>query len=186
MWPVMPYLSTDASRADAVFALGLQRSDEPSAGQVRQAVAAAIRAFGCSRRQRKPLPRCHVGGLAQQQGLSYPLLSLHQHHTADPLLCAPQQVTDYLPLRLTSAHNLIASISCLRCCFTEGSRWGVTDHRRHAIASREPGVRLAGSRGRKTSSEPAPARGPGSSAEFANASRATARAQRIRITAVSG
>jgi hypothetical protein len=48
MWPVIPYLSTDASRADAVFASGLQRSDEPSAGQVRQAVAAAIRAFGCS------------------------------------------------------------------------------------------------------------------------------------------
>ena len=46
MWPVTPYLSTDAFRADAVFASGLQRSDEPSAGQVRQAVAAAIRAFG--------------------------------------------------------------------------------------------------------------------------------------------
>ena len=46
MWPVMPYLSTDAFQADAVFASGLQRGDEPSAGQVRQAVAAAIRAFG--------------------------------------------------------------------------------------------------------------------------------------------
>jgi hypothetical protein len=48
MCPVMPCLSTDAVQADAVFASGLQRGDEPSAGQVRQAVAAAIRAFGYS------------------------------------------------------------------------------------------------------------------------------------------
>jgi len=39
-------LSMTAARADAVFASVLQRSDEPSAGQVRHAVAAAIRAFG--------------------------------------------------------------------------------------------------------------------------------------------
>jgi len=48
MWPAMPYLTIGAYRADAVFASGLQRGDEPSAGQVRQAVAAAIRAFGYS------------------------------------------------------------------------------------------------------------------------------------------
>jgi hypothetical protein len=48
MWPVMAYLSIDAVRADAVFVSGLQRCDEPSAGQVRQAVAVAIRTFGCS------------------------------------------------------------------------------------------------------------------------------------------
>jgi DNA-binding NarL/FixJ family response regulator len=48
MWPVMPDSSIGAFQADAVFASGLQRGDEPSAGQVRQAVAAAIRAFGCS------------------------------------------------------------------------------------------------------------------------------------------
>lgn len=47
MWPVTPYLS-GAVWADAVFVSGLQRGDEPSEGQVRQAVAAAIRAFGCS------------------------------------------------------------------------------------------------------------------------------------------
>ena len=34
------------TRADALFASALQRSDEPSAAQVRQAIAAAIRAFG--------------------------------------------------------------------------------------------------------------------------------------------
>ena len=33
-------------RADAVFASGLQRGDEPSAAQVRRAVAAVIDAFG--------------------------------------------------------------------------------------------------------------------------------------------
>lgn len=32
---------------DALFVSGLQRSDEPTAGQVRQAVAGALRAFGC-------------------------------------------------------------------------------------------------------------------------------------------
>ena len=39
-------LSISAARADALFASALQRSDEPSAGQVQQAIAAAIRAFG--------------------------------------------------------------------------------------------------------------------------------------------
>lgn len=48
MWPVMAYFSIVAFQADAVFVSGLQRCDEPSAGQVRQAVAAAIRSFGCS------------------------------------------------------------------------------------------------------------------------------------------
>ena len=46
--PVMAYLSIGAVQADAVFVSGLRRCDEPSAGQVRQAVAAAVRAFGCS------------------------------------------------------------------------------------------------------------------------------------------
>ena len=46
MWPVMVYPSIDAVRTEAVFVSGLQRCDEPSAGQVRQAVAAAIRTFG--------------------------------------------------------------------------------------------------------------------------------------------
>jgi hypothetical protein len=44
----MTYLSMGAVQADAVFASGLQRCDELSAGQVRQAVAAAVRAFGRS------------------------------------------------------------------------------------------------------------------------------------------
>ena len=48
MWPVLACPSVCAVRADAVFVSGLQRRDEPSAGQVRQAVAAVIRAFGCS------------------------------------------------------------------------------------------------------------------------------------------
>jgi hypothetical protein len=48
MWSVNPSLSIGAIWADAVFVSGLQRRDEPSAGQVRQAVAVAIRAFGCS------------------------------------------------------------------------------------------------------------------------------------------
>jgi hypothetical protein len=56
---MMAYLSASAVRADAVFASGLQHRDEPSAGQVRQAVAAAIWAFGC--------PGC-AGRVAQEFG----------------------------------------------------------------------------------------------------------------------
>jgi hypothetical protein len=48
MWPGRAHLSMSAVRADAAFVSGLQRSDEPSARQVRQAVTAAIRTFGCS------------------------------------------------------------------------------------------------------------------------------------------
>ena len=40
------HASTAALWADALFVSVLQRSDEPSAGQVRHAVAAAIDAFG--------------------------------------------------------------------------------------------------------------------------------------------
>ncbi len=39
-------LSIGTVRADALFASALQRSDEPSAAQVDQAIAAAVRAFG--------------------------------------------------------------------------------------------------------------------------------------------
>jgi hypothetical protein len=38
--------STEAARAEALFASVLQRSDRPSPGQVRKAVAAAVRAHG--------------------------------------------------------------------------------------------------------------------------------------------
>ena len=48
MCPVMPCSSVGTLQADAVFASWLQRSDKPSAGQVRLAVAAAIGAFGYS------------------------------------------------------------------------------------------------------------------------------------------
>ena len=39
---------TNAVWADALFASVLQRSDNPSAGQVRKAIAAAVRAYGGS------------------------------------------------------------------------------------------------------------------------------------------
>ena len=55
----MCYLSASAVRADALFASDLQRRDEPSVGQVRHAVAAAIWAFGC--------PGC-AGRVAQEFG----------------------------------------------------------------------------------------------------------------------
>jgi hypothetical protein len=48
MWLAMAYPGIGAFWADAVFVSGLRYCDEPSAGQVRQAVAAAIRTFGCS------------------------------------------------------------------------------------------------------------------------------------------
>jgi hypothetical protein len=48
MWPVMYDLGSRGLHADALFASGLQRCDAPGAAQVRQAIAAAIRAFGRS------------------------------------------------------------------------------------------------------------------------------------------
>jgi hypothetical protein len=42
----MHHSSISAVRADALFASALQRSDEPSAGQVRQAVDEAVAALG--------------------------------------------------------------------------------------------------------------------------------------------
>lgn len=46
MRPTISHLAAIAVRTDALFASTLQRTDEPSATQVRQAVAAAIRQFG--------------------------------------------------------------------------------------------------------------------------------------------
>ena len=53
MRPEMHHLSISAARADALFVSALQRSDQPDAGQVRKAVAAAVRVYGgeeCARR----------------------------------------------------------------------------------------------------------------------------------------
>ena len=46
MRPAMHHLSMSAIRADALFVSALQRGDHPSAEEVRQAVAAAVDAFG--------------------------------------------------------------------------------------------------------------------------------------------
>jgi hypothetical protein len=46
MRPEMHQLSISAARADALFVSALQRSEELSTGQVRQAVASAVREFG--------------------------------------------------------------------------------------------------------------------------------------------
>jgi len=46
MWQTIDDLSIRAFEADALFASAVQRCDEPDCGQVRQAIAAAIRAFG--------------------------------------------------------------------------------------------------------------------------------------------
>jgi len=40
--------STSSVRADALFASALQRSDRPSSGQVRQAIASAVARYGDS------------------------------------------------------------------------------------------------------------------------------------------
>lgn len=48
MWPPKHHLDIPAFGADALFASALQGSDEPSAGQIQQAIAAAVRAFGYS------------------------------------------------------------------------------------------------------------------------------------------
>ena len=53
MWSAPYDLSIDAARADALFVSALQSSDEPSAVQVRQAIAAAsseLGELGCAAR----------------------------------------------------------------------------------------------------------------------------------------
>ena len=47
MSPAQHKSSITAFRADALFVSALQRSDAPSAGQIRQAIDAAVAAFGC-------------------------------------------------------------------------------------------------------------------------------------------
>jgi hypothetical protein len=46
MRPTTQHPSISAIRADALFVSALQRCDQPSAGEIRQAVAAAFHAFG--------------------------------------------------------------------------------------------------------------------------------------------
>jgi hypothetical protein len=55
----MNHLSISEVRADALFVSSLQRSDQPSTGQIRRAVAAAVREFGG--------PGC-IGLVAQEFG----------------------------------------------------------------------------------------------------------------------
>ena len=46
MWLAMQHPGISALQADALFVSALQRSDDPSTGQVRNAIAATIREFG--------------------------------------------------------------------------------------------------------------------------------------------
>jgi hypothetical protein len=48
MWPVQHHPDISAFGADALFVSALQCSDAPDAGQIRQAIDAAVRAFGFS------------------------------------------------------------------------------------------------------------------------------------------
>lgn len=49
MWPAQHHFSSTAfEAADALFVSVLQCSEAPSAGQIRQAIDAAVRAFGAS------------------------------------------------------------------------------------------------------------------------------------------
>jgi len=48
MRPAAQHLTMCTFEADALFVSALQRSDELSAGQIRQAIAAAVGAFGSS------------------------------------------------------------------------------------------------------------------------------------------
>ena len=87
----MACLSISTVRADAVFVSRLQRRDEPSAGQVRQAVAAAIRALGCS--------GC-TGGVAQEFG---------DHPETAVYLCRPGTV-----VRCRNCSGVLMVISQIR------------------------------------------------------------------------
>jgi hypothetical protein len=78
--PSAPYdLSISAARGGALFASPLQRSDEPSARQVRQAIATAIAGYGVrgcgepvgDRRRMAPnRASCSPGGLPRNRPLA--------------------------------------------------------------------------------------------------------------------
>ena len=143
----------------------------------------------CPRGQGKALLCRLVGGVAEQQGLADARLPVHQQHAASSPLSTPEEVTDDLLFGRASVQDIPAGWPLPWRHPPAHFRGGVTDHRRHVTA---PLTQLdacsAGSCGRTTSHTPpsAPSAGHCSSAGSANASRATLRAQRIRITAVSG
>src|SRR5262249_31191403 len=70
-----------AARADALFASALQRSEQPSARQVRQAIGAALRRFG---------DRGRAGQVAQEFG-AHPELAVARMRWARRALAAPHR-----------------------------------------------------------------------------------------------
>ena len=85
----------------------------------------------CSRRQGKPLSGGLLGGLAKRQRLANTWLPLHQHYPAGPSPGTPQQVMEYLPLRVASGFYLLAGRLLWWRSLAPSFRRGVTDHRCH-------------------------------------------------------
>ena len=160
--------------------------EPPAQREERDRLAQLVRG---SRGQGKALLRALVCGVAEQQGSADARLPVHQQHAASSPLSTPEEVTDDLLFGRASVQHIPAGRPLPRLHPPARLSGGVTDHRRHVTAPLiELNVCSAGTRGRTTSHPPAsaPAAGPCSGAGSTNASRATARAQRIRITAVSG
>jgi hypothetical protein len=133
-----------------------QRLQGGAQGEERDRPAQPVR---CPRRQRESLPGCLAYGLAEQPGLADALLALDQDHAAGPPLGAPQHVTNGPPLGITPVHDPAVGGPCGQHGLAADPGRRVVDGRRHISAS---------------------------TGDSSNAARAATRAQRIRMTAISG
>jgi hypothetical protein len=113
----------------------------------------------CPRRQRETLPGCLAYGLAEQPGLADALLALDQDHAASPAPGAPQQLANGPPLRIAPVHDATIGGPYGQHGFPADPGRVVVDGRRHISAS---------------------------ASDSSNAAWAATRAQRIRMTAISG
>jgi hypothetical protein len=77
------HLSISTAQADALFVSALQRSDEPSTTQIRQAIAATIREFGA--------PGC-AAQVAQEYG-EHPETAVLRMRWARALVAGHEEVT---------------------------------------------------------------------------------------------
>jgi hypothetical protein len=93
MEPAVHQSSRRAVRAEALFVSALQRYDQPSAGQVQQAVAAAIRAFGprgCAERVAQEFgdhPETAVARMRWARGLAGTAFSARKAHSLNGPVC---------------------------------------------------------------------------------------------------
>ena len=129
MRPAMHHLSSSVIRADALFVSALQRGDHPSAQEVRQAVAAAVEAFG---------QRGCAGRVAQEFG-DHPETAVTRMRSGSPGCWQNVRRTGIGISRCPYARPAHRSSHQPRCVNHRGPRRGEFHTRTAAIAKPTPG-----------------------------------------------